>query len=49
MREQRCCGTASPCGASNVLRRKLLLQTEWLNEYPCDAGFVVATEAVQAP
>jgi hypothetical protein len=32
-REPRCCGTASPFRASIVLRRKLLLQTEWLNEF----------------
>jgi hypothetical protein len=23
-----CCGTASPCGAGNVLRRRLLLQRQ---------------------
>src|SRR6516225_1988218 len=27
-RELRCCGTASPCGAGIVLRRKLLLQRQ---------------------
>jgi hypothetical protein len=27
-REPRCCGTASPCDAGNVLRRKLLLQKQ---------------------
>jgi predicted phosphodiesterase len=26
--QPRCCGTASPCGASNVSRRKLLLQSQ---------------------
>jgi hypothetical protein len=28
LREPRCCGTASPCGAGIVLRRELLLQRE---------------------
>jgi hypothetical protein len=28
MREPRCCGTASPCGAGIVSRRKLLLQRQ---------------------
>jgi hypothetical protein len=27
-REPRCCGTASPCGAGIVSRRKLLLQRQ---------------------